>query len=101
SPAGGPGHSDPAPMWFVRAAASPARGDETEAAGWLQRIVDSSGARADEPIAYVRSFYLLGQIHAKAGDSGRARQEYRRFLDYWQNGDIDRQRVAEAERFLR
>ena len=34
-------------------------------------------------------------------DSAKAREMYRRFVGYWKDGDLDRERVAEAEKKLR
>ena len=31
----------------------------------------------------------------------KAREAYRRFVGFWKDGDIDRERIAEAERKLR
>jgi hypothetical protein len=53
------------------------------------------------PIEYVRSLYLLATIHEKLGDRARARDHYRRFLDHWRAGDLDRDKVADAERQLK
>ena len=49
-------------------------------------------------IAYVRAHFLLAEIVEKRGDTARARRLYSTFLDYWGNGDIDRERVAIARR---
>jgi hypothetical protein len=38
----------------------------------------------------------MGKIYERRGDMDRARQYYRRFMDLWKDGDIDRERVAEA-----
>jgi hypothetical protein len=42
--------------------------------------------------------YFLGQIAERQGDRGKAAAFYRRFLQYWGDGDIDRDRVAEARK---
>jgi hypothetical protein len=47
---------------------------------------------------FVRSLYFLGQINERNGDTEKARSFYRRFVQYWENGEIDRERVAEARR---
>ena len=44
----------------------------------------------------MRSFYYLGQIAERQGDAAKAREHYKRFLSYWKDGDIDRDKVAEA-----
>jgi hypothetical protein len=48
-------------------------------------------------LPYVRSHFLLAQILEKRGDAARARQLYARFVAFWRDGDIDRDRVAQAQ----
>ena len=45
----------------------------------------------------VRSFDFLGKIHENRGEMDKAREYYRRFYEYWKDGDMDRERVAEAK----
>jgi Flp pilus assembly protein TadD len=47
--------------------------------------------------AYGRSFYLLGQIYERAGDGVKARDQYRRFVDLWGHGDMERGWVEDAK----
>jgi hypothetical protein len=42
----------------------------------------------------------MGKIYEKRGEMERAREYYRRLLEYWKDGDIDRDRVAEARATL-
>ena len=39
---------------------------------------------------------LSWKIHEKRGDTDEARAYYQRFVDYWKDGDMDRERVEEA-----
>ena len=39
------------------------------------------------PIRYPRSFYLLGKIYEKKGDSKLAIENYQKFLDLWKDAD--------------
>ncbi len=73
-------------------------GDHQEAASWFQRVAESGYEHIYSPIPYVRSFYFLGKIHENRGDMDKARECYRRFIEYWKDGDIDRERVEEAKR---
>ena len=50
---------------------------------------------------YVRSYYLLGQVALERGDLEEARTYYQRFLDHWADGDLDRDRIAQAKRVVR
>ena len=56
--------------------------------------------RATQPVQFVRSLYLLGQISERKGDRAKANEHYNRFVRYWGNGDLDRERVADARRKL-
>ena len=49
------------------------------------------------PVEFVRSFYFLGKINENRGDMEKAREYYRRFYEYWKDGDMDRERVDEAK----
>ena len=49
-------------------------------------------------IPYVRSFYFLGKIHENRGEMENAREYYRRFYEFWKDGDMDRERVEEAQK---
>jgi tetratricopeptide (TPR) repeat protein len=88
-------------IWYSLATAHRLSGNDDEALGWYQRIVESKEERLYEPIRYVRSFYFLGKLREAEGDSAGAREDYRRFLDHFENGEIDRDLVREAEAELR
>ena len=76
-------------------------GQPAQAEAWFRRVAESGAEHAFQPIEFVRSFYYLGRIHEQAGDRTKARDAYRRFIGYWKDGDLDRERIAEAERKLR
>jgi hypothetical protein len=67
------------------------------AAKGFRRITTSFSLHVDWPILYVRSFYFLGRIHDKRAEKERAREDYGRFVEFWKNGDLDRERVHEAQ----
>ena len=48
----------------------------------------------------MRSFYFLGQIYDKQGHRDKARDSYRKFVEFWKDGDIDRDKVADAQQKL-
>ena len=85
-------------IWSSLAMAYLESGDHQEAASWFQRVAESGYEHIYSPIPYVRSFYFLGRIHENRGDMDKAREYYRRFIEYWKDGDIDRERVEEAKR---
>ena len=71
-------------------------GNTAAAARHFQTVAEGGYLRLFVPIEYVRSFYYLGQIAERERDAARAREYYKRFLSYWKDGDIDRDKVAEA-----
>ncbi|HEY6211359.1 MAG TPA: FlgO family outer membrane protein, partial [Vicinamibacterales bacterium] len=73
-------------------------GNDGEAASRFERIVNGGVRRAFIPVVYVRSLYFLGQISERKGDRAKAIDYYRRFVGYWGEGDIDRDRVADARK---
>jgi tetratricopeptide (TPR) repeat protein len=87
------------PILYALGCAYLAAGREVNAAATFERIVESS-ARADAPLEFIRSLYFLGQIAERRGDRTAARGHYERFVRYWGDGDLDRDRVADARRQL-
>jgi tetratricopeptide (TPR) repeat protein/TolB-like protein/predicted Ser/Thr protein kinase len=87
------------PIWYAAAAANVKAGRDADAIPLLERI-QSGHERAFDLDAYARSFYLLAQIHERRGDAARAREQYARFLDLWQDGDLERGWVADAQKKL-
>ena len=81
---------------YVQGRATLGLGDATAAARHFNTIINSGYSRLFAPFEYVRSHYYLAQIAEKTGDAARAREHYRRFLFYWKDGDIDRDKVADA-----
>jgi tetratricopeptide (TPR) repeat protein len=73
-----------------------AAGNDSAAAAAFDRVATAGYARMFSPIEYVRSLYYLGVIAERQGDRAKAREYYGRFLNYWKDGDIDRDKVAEA-----
>jgi serine/threonine protein kinase/tetratricopeptide (TPR) repeat protein len=87
-------------VWFTLGTAYLAAGNPTEAATRFERVVASGFQRLFNPVEYIQSFYFLGQIHDKQGNREKARENYRRFLEFWEKGDIDRDKVADAQKKL-
>ena len=88
------------PILYSLASAYIAAGGNDKAAEWFLKIADSGSEHIKHPIPYVRSFYFLGRIHEERGDVNEAGNFYRRFYEYWKDGDMDRERVEEAKRKL-
>jgi tetratricopeptide (TPR) repeat protein len=86
------------PIWYSMALAYREAGDEDKATDWFQKIAESTVEHVEWPIFYVRSFYFLGKIHENRGEMEKAHEYYRRFHEYWKDGDMDREQVEEAKR---
>ena len=98
---GGQGYTGGAlEIWFHLGSAYITAGNDVEAASRFQRVIDAGPTRLGAPMEYVRSLYLLGQISERRGDRAKAAGFYRKFLQYWADGDLDRDRVADAQKKL-
>ena len=75
-----------------------AAGDADEAMRRFEHVVNANTMRLQYPVEFVRSLYFLGSIAERKGDRARAADHYRRFLRYWGDGDIDRDKVADARK---
>jgi tetratricopeptide (TPR) repeat protein/TolB-like protein/predicted Ser/Thr protein kinase len=93
APIGPPTHH--AELWFAAARVFIAAGLDKEAAPQLERL-QAAFERGFGIEVWARSFYLLGQIYERAGDHARAREQYRRFVDLWGDGDMERGWVQDA-----
>lgn len=72
-----------------------------EALHGFDEIVGANIEQVQWPILYVRSHYFLGRLYERQGDMGRAREYCRRFHQYWEDGDLDRDWVEEAREKMR
>jgi tetratricopeptide (TPR) repeat protein len=88
-------------IWFALGEAHLGAGNSPEARRWFDRIVSGPYERAQRPVEFVRSLYYLATIDEAAGDQAKAIESYRRFLGYWGDGEIDRDKVEIARRKLR
>jgi len=88
-------------LWYYRGRAHLIANQLDDAEKDFSAIVNSGYRRLFMPIEYVRSFYYLGQIAEKKGEPAKAREQYAKFLGYWKDGDIDRDKVDEAIRKTR
>ncbi len=88
--------ADAVAIWEGLATAYLELGRDADALPWLERLSRSRIKRLYEPIPYVRSFYRLGGVLERLGRPEEARASYRRFVDYWGDGTLDRDRVRDA-----
>ncbi len=75
-------------------------GDLEGAIAELERLVALTDARLDIPIHYVKAHYQLGQLHELQGNQDRARDWYRRFLQFWEESDLDLEEIQAARKKL-
>ena len=87
-------------IWFNLGRAYLDAGQLAPAAERFRKIADGRFVRLFSPIEYVRSLYYVALIAERQGDRPTARDYYGRFLRYWKDGDIDRDKVAEATQKL-
>lgn len=85
-------------IWEALGEALAESGNYGEAQPWLEKATTTGAERLSAPVSYVRAFYYLGRTYEKQGNGAKAREAYRRFVDYWKNGDLDRDHVTEAQR---
>lgn len=88
-------YPDHVPIWFALGMAELAAGNDQLALRWFEQAASAS-EHIEQPVPYVRSFYYLGRIHQRGGQTAEARRSFERFLHHWQGGDIDRERLAEV-----
>jgi len=87
------------PILYALACAEFAAGRDADARALFQQLVASS-ARTSAPLEFIRSVYFLATIADRHGEAVAAKEYYTRFLWYWGDGDLDRERVAEARQRL-
>ena len=87
---------DHVPIWYSLATALRAAGRDADAAGWFAKIVDQRLESRNEPVRYARSVYQLAELQDHLGREQEALALYRRFVDLWSDGDLDREQVAAA-----
>src|SRR5262249_17495747 len=72
-------------------------GELAEAAARLDAVVQIGPQRGVAALASVRALFQLAQIRERQGNRAEALQLYARFAALWTNGDVDRDRVADAK----
>jgi len=88
------------PVWFTLGSAYLAEKNDAEAAKRFELVLNAQTMRLGYPIEFVRSLYFLAEINERRGNRDKAADYYRRFLQYWGDGDIDRDKVADARKKL-
>ncbi|HEX6322543.1 MAG TPA: FlgO family outer membrane protein [Vicinamibacterales bacterium] len=91
------GPPSPVPeLIYLTAVAHMRAGNDAEARRLFERL-QAGHDWPHAPDAYGRSFYLLGQIYERTDDRAKAQDQYRRFVDLWGDGDMERAWVEDAK----
>ena len=75
-------------------------GRSSEAEQKFREVVDAWSARNFLALEYVRSHYELARLLEQRGKTSEARVYYQKFLDFWGDGDLDRESLEYAREFL-
>jgi hypothetical protein len=77
-----------------------ARGDLQGAVQAYRRLTSANGEQKWSAMLEPRYVLEIARLLARAGNTGAAAAEYRRFLELWKNADPDLPELAEARRAL-
>ena len=77
-----------------------AAGDLAKAQQTYEQITALTVGRLSWGAIYARSYYQMGLIAERQGDSVRAREHFGRFLELWKNADPGQPEVADAKKRL-
>ena len=91
---------DHVPIWIALGRAEIASGRPKDALQWLAQATQSGSEHLEQPLPFVQSFYLAGIAHRRAGDIAASDQNLRRFLDFWNDGDLDEEWLVQARQYL-
>lgn len=87
-------------IWFELGEALLADGQHEEARSQFERAVRPDVMRVHAPVAFVRSLYRLGEIAISQGDLESAEANFRLFLSYRSDADLDTEWVAIARAYV-
>ncbi len=75
-------------------------GDLDKARAEYERITQLTTGRIKYGDIYAKSFYMLGKIHRQQGDTAKAFEHYKKFLDLWKDADPGIAEVEDAKERL-
>ena len=76
-------------------------GDHEGAIAELEKLIALTDARHDVPIHYVKAHYQMGQLHDLLGNRKQAGNWYRKFLQFWNDSDIELEEINVARSKLK
>jgi len=71
-----------------------------DAAVQFEQVIDQPLQALNDPIPLTRSLFYLGEFHHNRGENEKSKEYFRRFLNRWGNGSLDRKRIARASELL-
>ncbi len=75
-------------------------GDKTKALEQYEKIVSSPQGLLNNPIIFVTAHYEAGKLCQDLGLRDKAKEDFQKFLGFWQNGDPGLREVADAKKRL-
>ncbi len=93
--------ADEQAVWLTALAqAYLAAGDLDKARATYEQVGALTTGRLFWGALYARSFYQLGLIAQRQGDTARAREHFQKFLEIWKDADPGLPEVPDAKRRL-
>jgi len=75
-------------------------GDLEKARAEYEKITSLTTGRMGSGDIYAKSFYMLGKIYEQQGNSAKAIEHYKKFLDLWKDADPGISEVEDAKKRL-
>jgi tetratricopeptide (TPR) repeat protein len=78
-----------------------ARGELERALSELEEVLEEKESLLYWPIPCVRALFLRAKLRGRLGDESGSRADAGKFLSYWGDGDLDRERLEEARQLVK
>jgi len=75
-------------------------GNLDSAADRFVKVLDFNMPALNDPLPSIRSLFYLGEYHQAQGDFEKAKDYYRRFIQHWGDGTLDRDKITKARKIL-
>jgi non-specific serine/threonine protein kinase len=91
---------DHVPIWTTLAEVELAAHRPEAALVWLQKASTSGSEHLEQPVPFVRSFYLQALAHQQRSNLIEAHKSAKKFLGYWSSGELDPDQLRAATEIL-
>ena len=71
--------------------------DLESARRWYEKIFNLTSGRIYDGDIYIKSFFMMGKIYEQKGNTAKAIESYRKFLDLWKDADPGIPEVEDAK----